>query len=283
MPIVLIIAAAASYGLVTPLVKLAVRHDISVDWITFTQYPLPLMAFLVMTVTRRKNRPRPLIPQPGLVLAVGAAGAATSITYYRSLSLLAPGLAVVLLFQFAWMAPLLEWLLYKKQPQWPQIAGILAIVVGTLLAIPLGHGKISPLGVVWGASAGLFYALTLVWSSHFPQGADPWPRALISTAAALTIVSAIYLMGNIVAISKEAWIWGAAVGIFSQGIPLWLLYRNAPLLGASLTAILASAELPVAVAGSALLVGEPIIGVQWLGIALMIGGIVEGSISKPST
>ena len=103
MPIVLIIAAAASYGLVTPLVKLAVRHDIPVDWITFTQYPLLLMAFLVMTVTRRKNRPRPLIPQPGLMLAVGAA---TSIPYYRSLSLLAPGFAVVLLFQFAWMAPL---------------------------------------------------------------------------------------------------------------------------------------------------------------------------------
>lgn len=277
----MVLVAATSYGAVTPIVKMASLHKIPISWLTIAQYPLPIIFFLLMTgiVSRRQ---RPALTHPRLILFIGLAAAVTGLTYYRSVALLSPGFAILLLFQFAWEAPLLEWLFYGKKPSQPQWLGIAIILGGTLLAVPLGHEHWSFVGILWGLMAGLGYALTLVWSSRFSATDSPWPRALVSTTFGGVIVITVYHIWNLGSPPHAVWLWGALIGFFSQAIPLWLIYRNAPKLGAGPTAIVASAELPVAITLSRFLVGQPTFLVQWLGVTLILCGILVGSLPKPA-
>ncbi len=278
----MILIAAISYGAITPVVKIASLRNIPIAWLTVAQYPLPLVFFLFMTgmVARRR---RVTLQNPGLIVLIAMAAALTGLTYYRSVALLRPGFAILLLFQFAWLAPLLEWLFYAKKPAGPQWFGITVILGGTLLAVPLGHGHWSFLGMAWGLLGGVGYALTLVWSSRLSATDTPWPPALVSTGLGGILVAIVYHTWSLANPPPEVWFWGALIGLLSQAIPLWLIYRNAPLLGAGPTAIIASAELPVAVILSRILIGQPTDIVQWLGIILILGGILLGTLTKPST
>lgn len=279
----MIFLAAMSYGAVTPLVKLAVQSHIPVEWITVMQYPLPVAAFLLLTLTVLPRRGPKLLTQPGLIVAIAVAAALTSLTYYRSIALVPPGFAIVLLFQFAWMVPGLEWALYHKRPTRLHLIAVVGILAGTFLAIPVTHGPYRWYGILYGLAAGLGYSLTLVWSSRFQSEGSPWPRALATTLLSGFIVVLAYQPWRLSVMPHSAWIWGSAIGIFSQLMPIWIVYRHAPSLGGNLTAILASAELPVAVALSRLLVSEPITWHQWVGVLLMLGSIAAGSLSEPST
>ncbi len=279
----MIFLAAMSYGAVTPLVKLAVQSHIPVEWITVMQYPLPVAAFLLLTLTVLPRRGPKLLTQPGLIVAIAVAAALTSLTYYRSIALVPPGFAIVLLFQFAWMVPGLEWALYHKRPTRLHLIAVVGILAGTFLAIPVTHGPYHWYGILYGLAAGLGYSLTLVWSSRFQSEGSPWPRALATTLLSGFIVVLAYQPWRLSVMPHSAWIWGSAIGIFSQLMPIWIVYRHAPSLGGNLTAILASAELPVAVALSRLLVSEPITWHQWVGVLLMLGSIAAGSLSEPST
>ncbi len=276
----MVLVAAISYGAITPIVKMASLRDIPISWLTIAQYPLPITFFLVMTgiVSRRH---RLTLEKPGLILFIGLAAAVTGLTYYRSIALLSPGFAILLLFQFAWQAPLLEWVFYGKKPSRFQWLGIAIILGGTLLAVPLGPHRWSVVGILWGVLAGLGYALTLVWSSRFSATDTPWPRAFVSTTLGGLIVVTVYHVWSLANPPHRVWVWGALVGLFSQAIPLWLIYRNAPQLGGGSTAIVAAAELPVAIILSRILVGQHTFMVQWLGIFLILGGILLGSLSKP--
>lgn len=279
----MILLAAMSYGAVTPLVKLAVQSHIPVGWITVMQYPLPVVAFILLTLKVLPRLGTKVLVQPGLLMAIAAAAALTSVTYYRSIALLPPGFAIILLFQFTWMVPGLEWTLYHKRPTRLHLFAVVGILAGTLLAIPLTHGPYHWYGILYGLAAGLGYSLTLLWSSRFHAGGSPWPRALATTLLSGFIVMLVYQPWHLSIMPQAAWIWGSAIGIFSQLMPLWLLYRHAPSLGGNLTAILASAELPVAVALSRFFVAEPISWHQWVGVSLMLCSIAAGSLSEPST
>ncbi|MCL4351424.1 MAG: DMT family transporter [Firmicutes bacterium] len=283
LPMSMILLAAMSYGAVTPLVKVAVQSHIPVGWITVMQYPLPVAAFLLLSLKVLPRRGPKMLAQPGLVAAIALAAALTSVTYYRSIALLPPGFAIVLLFQFAWMVPGLEWALYHKRPTRVHLFTIVGILAGTFLAVPLTPGPYHLYGILYGLAAGLGYSLTLLWSSRFQTGGSLWPRALATTLLSGIIVVLAYHPWDMSVMPQSAWIWGSAIGIFSQLMPIWILYRHAPSLGGNLTAILASAELPVAVALSHLLVSEPITWHQWVGISLMLCSISAGSLSEPST
>ncbi len=277
----MVLIAGSSYGAITPIVKMASLHKMPITWLTIAQYPLPLSLFLMATgIFLRRHRLT--FEKPTLIVLIGIAAAVTGLTYYRSVALLSPGFAILLLFQFSWFAPLLEWIFYGKKPYRAQWLGISVILLGTVLAVPLGHERWSRLGIVWGLLGGLGYALTLVWSSRFSASDSPWPRALVATGLGGVIVASVYHVWNLPSPPQLVWFWGALVGLFSQAIPLWLIYRYAPRLGGGPTAIVASVELPVAVILSRIIVDQPTRLAQWLGIVLILGGILVGSLAKPT-
>lgn len=276
--ILLMIFAGSSYGMVTPLVKLAVAHGVAVSLLTIAQYPLPLVVFtLGMALTARTSR---LCGRDLWALgAVGIAVAATSVAYYQSLLRVPAALGIILLFQFAWMVPVLVYVVEHRAPTFGQWVAIGLIWAGTVLAAGTFSFTASPWGIALGFMAGLGYAATLYLSGRLATASSPWQRSSVSNLAAfVTVLIAYHPWPRSLSEITAGLAWGSLIGIFSQALPLLFLFISAPRLGGSLTAILASIELPVAVALSALWLHEPVGVRQWFGVTVILTGIVLGSL-----
>jgi drug/metabolite transporter (DMT)-like permease len=69
-------------------------------------------------------------------------------------------------------------------------------------------------------------------------------------------------------------LWGLLLGLLGQVVPTVSFNIGIPKIGSALAAMLGSVELPVAILAAYLLIGEPITGLQWGGMALILGGII---------
>ncbi|POB10784.1 hypothetical protein CO251_08200 [Sulfobacillus sp. hq2] len=277
--IILMLMAGISYGLVTPLAKLGIVHDVPVAWLTLAQYPVSLIIFhFGKTMTSSKVIPR---WQDHLtMIAIGALGAGVSLTYYRSLTFLPGSIGIVLLFQFTWMLPLLSGLLHHHWPTRCQRYGIAAVLAGTFLAGGIVRGSLPLEGFALGLASALLYALTLLLSGRINAAISPWYRSEISLASGLLLISIAYQPWHNLqwAIDPSTWVWGSLMGLFSQAIPLLFTYISAPQLPPALTGMLASSELPVAVILSAVWLNETVSIWRWIGVAIILAGILIGSV-----
>jgi drug/metabolite transporter (DMT)-like permease len=193
-------------------------------------------------------------------------------------------LAVLLLFQFSWMLPLIGWAGGQGRPTRRQWTAIAAILAGTLLAVGIAHPVRWPwVGMSLGLAAGLAYALTLYGQGRLPPETPPGPPSLISSLVAGVIVLTAYhpWAGSAISLSWRAVLYGSLAGLFSTALPLVLVYRAARSLGSALTAILASLELPAAVVLSRIWLGERVTPTRWLGVAVMLAAIIYGAWPKP--
>lgn len=278
---ILMLMAGAAYGVVTPLVKLGITHGVPVTWLTLAQYPVSLLLFQIGR-TGAGPRARPHLQDYLGMAAVGAFGAGVSLTYYHSLTFLPGSVGIVLLFQFTWILPLLSGLFHRHWPNRSQRYGILIVLAGTVMAGGL-RGWIFPLpGILLGLASAVLYALSLLLSGRLSPDISPWCRAEISTAFSLALVAVAYQPWRSLhwAYDPATWIWGSLMGLFSQGIPLLLTYISAPKLPPALTGMLASSELPVAVILSALWLGEPVSAGRWVGVLVILGGILFSSMVR---
>lgn len=278
----LMVLAGASYGIVTPLAKAAHGAGVPVRLFTALQYPLPLLAFFVIPSLFRRRSPIAPTTRDWLGLGViGGLGGTTALTYYQAVRLLPAGSAVLLLFQFTWMLPVLSWLLLRKNPRRRDAISIATIWLGTGLAAHTeGLWHAHPLGIILGLAAGLSYASMLLAQGYASPAISPWVRSAISTSAATLLVMLVTRPWQFpLVLWPSALHWGLAIGLVGQALPLILTYQAAPYLSDALVAILASIELPVAVLLSWLWLREPTPLWTWAGLALILAGIMASALT----
>lgn len=275
--------AASGYGLVTPLAKIAVARHLSIPLVTVYQYPVPLLLFLAAGLWQARAHPPHFSRREWTtILLVGAASAGTALSYYQALRFVPGWLGIVLLFQFAWMLPVVSWIHTRRPPSGKEWASIGVIVAGTLMAAHArGVGHLQWIGLVLGLLAGLSYALTLFWQGLLTSDHSPWWQSLVSTATAAIVVVLVYRPWSVSGPSAHplsAFSWGTFMGLVGMAVPMVLIYVSAARLGGVLTAILASLELPVAMCLSAVWLHEPVQSTQWVGVLIMLAAIIYGTL-----
>lgn len=277
--------AAAAYAVLTPLVKVATERGVPLVWLTIFQYPIAILIFLPASLSRHRSSHS---KQGWLVMTwVGVAAGATALSYYQALRHLPAWLAIIFLFQFTWMLPVMLWLFEGHRPKKMQWVAIFAILFGTIMAVhPSGARSISLIGIVLGLLAGLSYALTLYGQSRALTSVNVWQRSLFSTLIAAVLVVLVYRpwLSTGIPLTAPAMVYGTLAGIVGSALPMILTYMSAPILGGVMTAILAALELPVAVLLSHLLLHESVSGPTWLGVIIMLLAVAVGASSdaRPS-
>ncbi|MNR45714.1 EamA-like transporter family protein [compost metagenome] len=68
--------------------------------------------------------------------------------------------------------------------------------------------------------------------------------------------------------------WGIILAVFGTVIPPLCFASGIPKAGLTLSSILSSVELPVAVTMSALVLHEEVSWIRWLGIAIILGAMI---------
>ncbi|MEZ2444442.1 DMT family transporter [Chitinophaga sp. RCC_12] len=273
--ILMVFAGACSFGILSTFVKLAYREGYTAAEISVTQACTGMIVLWILyLLTRRQRHP----VKPGdwawLLLTGGGIGL-TSFVYYVSVAYIPASVAIVILMQFTWIGLLIEALLFKKMPSLLQLITTILILVGTWLGSGLAGGSLSGLsvkGLLYAGASAFLYAVYIIANSRVGKSLDTGKKsAVIITGSTLCIflVNAPQLIAS-THFDTGLLKWALFLALFGTIIPPLLFAKGIPKVGAGISAVIMTAELPVAIVCSHFILLEPVNGLQWAGVALML-------------
>ena len=269
--------AGCSYGLVVPLIKTAQYEGFSTGQIMVTQYLVAIVVLVsgCLVFSRVKVGLKDALKLMGM----GMVAASVSFFYYQSLQLLTPALSLTLLFQFVWMGMVVQAVRTKTAPKLAAVLTVLFVVVGAVFATGiLDEGvtlaSLNALGILFGFLSAVSYTAFIVLSSRVATSLPAINRSMFTTLGSLVISFVIapqYFAQPMMIIDPLVSVGIGAVGIC---LPVFLIALSAPKLPTGLATVMASSELPIGVISAAVFLGDPVSITIWLGVAIVLLGIV---------
>ena len=280
--ILLVLFGACSFGILSTFVKLAYADGYSLSDVTGTQAffgaILLWLFYFISKKTGKKVYPKSKTHWFKL-LAAGTFTGLVSMFYYQCVKLVPASLAIILLMQFVWISVLLELFIYKKKPSKMQILAVFVILGGTVLASGFTTTKASEInieGIIFGMLAALCYAIFLMLNGKLGNDYPPLKKsALMITGACILIFICLpptFLING--ALSGSLLKWGIILAVFGTFIPPLCFAAGIPKIGLTLSSILSSAELPVAVLMSSLILHEEVNLLRWLGVIIILSALI---------
>lgn len=269
------------YGILSTFVKLAYSAGFSVTEVTGGQYLFgALLTWVLVLFTKKKRIP---FNQAFKLLLSGIPFGLTGVFYYQALETLNASLAIIFLFQFVWIGTLFEWIFYKEKPTKGKIISIGILIIGSILAagaVAKSEVVLSFQGTVWGLLSALTFTTFITLSSSVGKDSPPVLKSAFLSTGGLIVVFLIFPPTFLVDLSTLAGVaqYGLLLGFFGVALPPLLFSIGMPHVGPGLGTILTASELPVAVTMSALLLAEVVSFSQWIGVVIILGGIVLGNI-----
>lgn len=290
-PIVLVLLGAASYGLGTTALKLAIADGWGVKHLTFHQVLFgAVMLWLVLAVTRL-NRDRGKSTRKGastfkhswrvwlLLVMIGVVGLSlTTVFYNEALVRLDASLGIVLLFQFTWITILLESIRKRKWPTRQEWIAVVCIALGTILAVGLlehDFSQLNGLGIIYGLLSAVTYSLFFFLTGFLPVQLDTLAKSAIMSTISLLFIMILQATGTFDwSFDLDLLGWGLLLGFLGTAFPFFCFNYGIPKVGSGMAALLGSMELPAAVIAAFILLGEPLSLWQGSGIVLILAGIM---------
>lgn len=275
----LIVIASSSYGILSTIVKVAMKHGYSSGEAITSQYVFGFLLALILVVFTQRKLPK--INKSGFITLffAGLFTAITGTVYGQSLNYLPASLAVVMLFQFTWMGTFIDCALKRRLPSRPETISLIVLFAGTILAagiIDVDLSSIPAKGWILGLLSALSFAIFIQFNARQVDGVSNIMRTFIVSIVALIFIS-IVLNPEIIwngQLTSGLWKYGLALGLFGIIFPIILFSIAAPKVGGALTSILSAMELPVAVIVSVIVLGESLSPFQICGIILVLIGMV---------
>jgi drug/metabolite transporter (DMT)-like permease len=276
---VLVALGACCYGMLGIYVKMAYSDGFTTAEVTIAQFALGFIGLLVPNLLPKQK------PSTGTaniksklrLMAAGTSLGLTSIFYYLSVSYIAVSIAIVLLIQAVWIGVVLEMIIHKKLPETRKIVSAGIVITGTILATNLyGHSvSVNWPGLTFGILSAFCYAATMYSSNTLELHLPPLTRSLYMIAGGLVIIVVVFHSSINADFSYMIFVrWGLLVSLFGTILPPLLFTRGMPLTGMGLGAIIASIEIPIAVIMANLLLNEPVLPLQWIGVGLILVAVV---------
>lgn len=219
------------------------------------------------------------------LLLTGSAIGLTNFLYYKSVQYIPASLAIILLMQFTWFSMLLEWIFLKRRPTPTELATVSVILIGTVMASGILSADItsfSIIGVGLALLSSFTYATYIVANSQCGHNVRWEAKSMVIMAgSSLTIfaINAPRITGGEY-LGGEFALWILILAVAGTTIPTALFAAGIPKIGAPLSSILMTVELPVAVICAWLILGEQMTAVQILGVCLLLSAIARMNYSK---
>jgi drug/metabolite transporter (DMT)-like permease len=273
------------YGALSTFVKLAYSAGFNVAEVTGSQYLFGALLIWVLALFSKKKKLT--LTKIGTLLLSGIPVGLTGIFYYQSLQTLHASLAIIFLFQFVWIGTLIEWVFYKKAPTKGKIISIAILIIGSILAagiITEGAFELSLQGSIWGMLSAITYTAFIFISSTVGKDIPSVQKSAFMTTGALITVLLILQPTELFQLDVLMGVapYGLYLGLLGVALPPLLFTIGMPHVGPGLGTILTASELPVAIILSALVLSEFVSMSQWIGVVLILGGIIVGNVKMAS-
>lgn len=294
---------ASIYGMLATFVKLAYQDGYTTSEVTTSQFVLGLFGLLILnfiqTVTSKKILPSPSSKEIRDLMLAGTSLGCTSLFYYIAVQYINVSVAIVLLMQSVWFSVVVESFMTKKLPNTRKVASVIIVLLGTVLATNLINSKIELdwKGVFWGVMAAASYTLTMFTSNTLATHLPVFRKSFVMLCGGSIVIFAFLFFAQIGPLYFDGlksvylnftentehirafdysilWKYGLILSLFGTIIPPILFNVGFPNAGLGLGSIVSSLELPVSVTMAFVLLGEEVVFIQWIGIALILFAIV---------
>jgi drug/metabolite transporter (DMT)-like permease len=277
--VLLVLLGATCYGFLSPLIKLAFGMGYTDIQVSVSQITMGTLLLWLGVAVRPKLWSNPFREPWWQLSLVGIFGLVlTTLLLNKSLQLLDASLALIMLFQFTWITMVLDLLVNRRRPSKFQVIAAMVILSGTLCAVGLSKDtleSINPIGIALGFASACTYSLFLFFTGRIQTQLHPLMKSAVMVTAALPIVYILYPPVDVFSEGTGLLLlWGLILGTLGQMLPLLFFNIGIPRLGSTLSSILASMELPVGMIAAWLILGELISPVQWVGMLLILIGVV---------
>ncbi|WNS46888.1 DMT family transporter [Paenibacillus sp. MMS20-IR301] len=299
-----VLVGAMSYGILSTIVVLAYGQGYKLGEVVGTQLLTGcILAWLLALFTKlrenRKQRSRNAAAAssgqaPALKLAwkhrlllmlAGAPTVVTGLLYYQSLRYIPASLAIILLFQFTWISVLIQAVSKRQRPDKVTVLTLLLLFGGTLLAAGIlnqGAAEFNATGLVLGLLSAVSYSMFIIFSGKAVPSAHPAYRSAWMVTGGLLLLFILFpptfLFNGL--LWGQLLLFGFLLGLFGAFIPPVLFAIGVPHIGGGMAGILGAAELPVAVLLSSFVLHEQVSGLQWIGVVLVLLGVVLPELYK---
>jgi len=275
---------ACSFGILSTFVKLAYHEGYTLGDVTGAQAFFgavilwTLFFFQSRTSAYKAKEIKIITPWWKMVLA-GTCTGLVSVFYYQCVKLVPNSVAIILLMQFIWMSILLEFLIFKKRPSGIQLAAILLVLSGTVLASGMVETSISSInltGIGFGLLAALCYAGFLMLSGRIGNEYPALKKSALMITGACILIFIIFPPSFLIngALAGSLIKWGLIIAVFGTVIPPLFYAEGVPKIGTALSSILSAAELPVAVMMAGFVLQEQVSFLRWVGVAIILSAMV---------
>ncbi|WP_316824569.1 DMT family transporter [Pedobacter miscanthi] len=282
--ILLVFFGACSFGILSTFVKLAYHEGYTLGDVTgaqafFGAVILWILFFFQSRTASYKAKAAPAKTPWWKMVIAGTCTGLVSIFYYQCVKLVPNSVAIILLMQFIWMSILMEYLIFKKKPTGLQLAAILLVLGGTVLAsgmIETSIGSMNLKGIVFGLLAALCYAGFLLLSGRIGNEYAPLKKSALMITGACILIFIIFpptfLFNG--ALGGSLLKWGLIISVFGTVIPPLFYAEGVPKIGTAISSILSAAELPVAVMMAGFVLQEQVSFLRWLGVMVILSAMV---------
>lgn len=267
--------SAAGFGFLGPGARYAYDAGANVETLGTVRFLGAALLLWLWAAWRGRIR-APTLRQLGQLALLGGVGySLQSALYFTSIRFITPDLAALLLYTYPALVVVLGALLHKERLTPLRIAVVLLCVGGAALTAG-GGGAIHPLGVAAALGAALVYSGYIFYSRVVLRTIDPLlATCWVVTFAALAYALAAFSRGAFVTgVAPIGWLAIGVVALFSTVLAILCFFIGIVHIGPTGAALASSFE-PVATVGlTILLFGVQPSGWQWLGMALVLGGVV---------
>lgn len=275
----LVALGAVSYGFLATITKLGYAAGFHAPELIGSQMLFGVIVLWLLATWRGRNFRQLTVKAALSLIAVGSFSGITGMLYYISVRTIPASIAIIMLFQFVWVGLLYDWVFGRKKPSCASLLLVTVALVGAYLASGAVHGgwsQLSLLGVLAGLGAAFSYAGTLYASGKAAVHINPWYRSAFMGTGAWLIVWLVfpptYLTPQLW--QNAHWWMPVTLGLLGLIVPILCFAFGAPRIGIQLTTMLCSIELPISVLMARAVFLESVDGLQWLGVALIMAGLI---------
>ena len=213
------------------------------------------------------------------IAAMGALGyVGQSLCYFIALQHAQASLVALLLYLYPAFVTLLAALWLGERLTLMKGAALVLCLAGSALMV--GGGKGEPLGIVLGMTAAIVYSLYIVAGARLTRGVDPLATTAVVCLAAAAVFCTVAITRTLSGAPPHlpgtplAWAALVAIAIVSTVTAMLAFFAGLTRLGAACTSMLSTLEPVVTVLLAAVLLGERLTVLQWIGGAAVLGAVL---------
>ena len=267
---------ACSYGALASIVKLAYLDGFKLPEVTFAQYSVGWVLFLILFLIRPKESLSSA--QVIKLIGFGTTLGLTGLLYYQSVKYIPVSFAIVLLMQSTWMGIILDRIVLKHKISITKLIGSLLVISGAVLCSNVYNKDISLdfIGLTWGLLAAVSYTITIYASAHIVPQLNTIQRTFwLSSGGFAIIVMFVGYSSTEASFNFEIFnYWGLLLALFGTVLPPFLFAYGMPKVGVSTGTILGALELPVSVTCAYIFLNENLTLLNIIGLILILSAIV---------